>query len=49
MILINIKMPIRPEKMDDWLALADSYAKDVNSEDGRRFSSLPGASPMRTS
>jgi hypothetical protein len=28
MILINIKMQIRPEKMDEWLALADSYAKD---------------------
>jgi quinol monooxygenase YgiN len=37
MILINIKMPIRPEKMDEWLALADSYAKDVNSEDGSLF------------
>ena len=24
MILINIKMPIRPEKMDEWLVLADS-------------------------
>ena len=37
MILINIKMPIRPEKMNEWLALADSYAKDVNSEDGCLF------------
>ena len=37
MILINIKMQIRPEKMDQWLALADSYAKDVNSEDGCLF------------
>jgi len=37
MILINIKMQIRPEKMDAWLALADSYAKDVNSEDGCLF------------
>jgi quinol monooxygenase YgiN len=34
MILINIKMQIRPVKMDEWLALADSNAKDVNSEDG---------------
>ena len=31
MILINIKMQIRPEKMDQWLALANSYAKDVNA------------------
>ena len=37
MILINLKMQIRPEKMDEWLALADSYAKDVNSEDGCLF------------
>jgi len=37
MIVINIKMQIRPEKMDQWLALADSYAKDVNSEDGCLF------------
>jgi quinol monooxygenase YgiN len=37
MILINIKMQIRPEKMDQWLALADSYARDVNSEDGCLF------------
>ena len=37
MILINIKMQIRPEKMDEWLAVADSYARDVNSEDGCLF------------
>ena len=37
MILINIKMQIRPEKMDQWLALADAYAKDVNSEEGCLF------------
>src|SRR5215468_8029489 len=37
MILINLKMPIRPDKMDEWLALTDSYAKDVNSEDGCLF------------
>lgn len=37
MILINIKMSIRPDKMDEWLLLADSYAKDVNSEDGCLF------------
>jgi quinol monooxygenase YgiN len=37
MILINIKMQIRPDKTDEWLALADSYAKDVNSEDGCLF------------
>ena len=37
MILITIKFQIRPEKVDAWLALADSYAKDVNSEEGCRF------------
>jgi quinol monooxygenase YgiN len=37
MILINIKMQIRPEKMDQWLAVADAYARDVNSEDGCLF------------
>lgn len=37
MILINIKMNIRPEKTDDWLALADSYAKAVNAEEGCLF------------
>lgn len=34
MIVINIVMQIKPEKMDQWLALADSYAKDVNAEEG---------------
>ena len=41
MILINIKMQIRPEKMDEWLTLADSYAKDVNAEEGCLFFRLP--------
>ena len=48
MILINIKVQIRPEKMDQWLALARSYAKDVNSEDGCCFFSSPGALPTTT-
>lgn len=37
MILINITFPIRPDKMDEWLKLADSYEKDVNAEDGCLF------------
>jgi quinol monooxygenase YgiN len=37
MILINITMTIRPDKMDEWLATADAYARDVNSEDGCLF------------
>jgi quinol monooxygenase YgiN len=36
-ILINIKMQIRPDKIDQWLALADAYASDVNSEEGCLF------------
>jgi quinol monooxygenase YgiN len=37
MILINVTMPIRHDKLDEWLALADSYARDVNAEDGCLF------------
>jgi quinol monooxygenase YgiN len=37
MILINLTLAIRPDKMDEWLELADSYARDVNSEDGCLF------------
>ena len=37
MILINIRMQIRPEKMDEWLAVAHAYSKDVNSEEGCLF------------
>jgi quinol monooxygenase YgiN len=40
MILINITMSIRPDKMDQWLALADSYAKEVNAEEGCLFFSF---------
>ena len=34
MILINIVMPIRPEKTDEWLQIADDYARNVNDEEG---------------
>ncbi len=37
MILINLTMPIRPDKMREWLELADAYAKNVNSEEGCLF------------
>jgi quinol monooxygenase YgiN len=37
MILINITMSIRPDKMAEWLEVADAYAKDVNSEEGCLF------------
>ena len=49
MILINIKFQIRPEKMDQWLALTDSYAKDVNSEDGCLFFQFARSLPTTTS
>lgn len=34
MILINVKFPIRPDKADEWAALAADYAAAVNAEDG---------------
>jgi quinol monooxygenase YgiN len=34
MILINIRFPIRGDKIDEWLALADAYAKACNAEEG---------------
>lgn len=34
MILINVMFPIRPEKTDEWLELADYYTKAVNAEPG---------------
>ena len=34
MILINVKFPVREDKTDEWLALADSYSKAVNAEEG---------------
>lgn len=37
MILINVKFPVRPEKVDEWLVLADSYAAAVNAEEGCLF------------
>lgn len=37
MILINVKFPVRAEKVDEWLELADSYAKAVNAEEGSVF------------
>ncbi len=37
MILIMIKIPIRPDKTDEWLKLADDYARAVRAEEGNRF------------
>lgn len=37
MILINVKFPVRPERVDEWLELADEYATAVNAEEGCVF------------
>lgn len=37
MILINVVFPIRPEKLDEWLTFATSYAEAVEAEDGCLF------------
>jgi quinol monooxygenase YgiN len=37
MILITVKFPIRPDKMDEWRQLSASYAAAVNAEPGCEF------------
>jgi quinol monooxygenase YgiN len=37
MILINVVFPIRPEKVDEFLALATAYAEAVEAEEGCLF------------
>jgi quinol monooxygenase YgiN len=37
MILINVKFPIRPEKLDEWTSLARGYAEAVEAEKGCLF------------
>ena len=37
MILIVVKMPVRPEREDEWSALAADYARAVNAEEGSLF------------
>jgi quinol monooxygenase YgiN len=37
MILITLRIPIRPEKTDEWLALAKFYEEAVNAEPGCMF------------
>ncbi len=37
MIVINVKFPVRPEKVDEWVELAEWYAAAVNSEEGCLF------------
>ena len=37
MILIVVKFPVRPERADEWVALAADYARSVNAEEGSLF------------
>ena len=37
MILIVIKMPVRPDRIDEFRAHADEYARAVNAEEGSLF------------
>jgi quinol monooxygenase YgiN len=37
MILINVKFPIRPDRIDEWTQLARDYATAVNAEEGCLF------------
>jgi quinol monooxygenase YgiN len=36
-ILIVVKFPVRPERADEWAALARDYARSVNEEEGSLF------------
>jgi quinol monooxygenase YgiN len=36
-ILIVVKFPVRPERADEWVALAADYARSVNAEEGSLF------------
>lgn len=37
MILIVVKFPVRPDRIDEWTALAAQYAQAVHAEDGSVF------------
>jgi quinol monooxygenase YgiN len=37
MILIVVKFPVRPERDQEWAALAGDYARAVQSEEGNLF------------
>jgi len=36
-ILIVVKFPVRPERAEEWSALAADYARAVNAEEGSLF------------
>lgn len=37
MILITLKIPVRPDRIQDWVPLAEQYARDVSAEEGCLF------------
>ena len=37
MILITLRLPVRPELVDRWTPIAEQYARDVNDEPGCIF------------
>jgi quinol monooxygenase YgiN len=37
MILITLRLPVHPERVEEWLRIADQYARDVNDEPGCVF------------
>ncbi|WP_167762152.1 putative quinol monooxygenase [Blastococcus sp. CT_GayMR20] len=37
MILIVVKIPVRPERAEEWSALAADYARAVSAEEGSLF------------
>ena len=37
MILIVVKFPVRPERIDEWTALSDAYTRAVRDEGGNLF------------
>jgi quinol monooxygenase YgiN len=37
MILIVVKFPVRPDRTEEWAALAGEYARAVNQEEGSLF------------
>ena len=37
MIFIVVKFPVRPERVDDWLALVEGFTRDTRAEPGNVF------------
>lgn len=40
MILINVKFPVRPERVEEWEELSAEYSRCVNAEEGCVFFEL---------